>query len=60
MRDLSYERLKKALIYDPGTGEFTRLTGRGKRRAGDIAGGISPSDGYVRMRVYGVHYLGIA
>lgn len=55
---LTAERLRQALDYSPETGFFCwreRLSCR--IRIGDVAGCIA-SDGYVRIRIDGVSYLG--
>lgn len=36
------ERLRQKYLYDPETGVFTRNTSWGRRKAGDVAGCISP------------------
>jgi hypothetical protein len=56
MAELTAERLRKLLHYDPLTGTFTRLQRIGVSTAvGDVAGSIA-KDGYVRIRVDGVRY----
>jgi hypothetical protein len=45
MTELTQERLKQVLSYNPDTGEFVCLVSRRRARAGSIAGRIRP-DGY--------------
>ena len=55
--ELSQEKLKYHLYYDPETGEFiwVRPTNNGIN-AGDIAGHIDDSKGYVTISLFGQHY----
>ena len=58
MKDaLTAERLRELLRYDPTTGVFTWRVNRGRVAHGDVAGSIN-CDGYVRIRLDGVEYLG--
>lgn len=54
---LTHDRLCELIKYDPETGVFTRLVGRGgqKARAGDVCGDRD-GKGYLRMRVDCVRY----
>lgn len=58
--ELSQERLRRYLRYDPETGVFTWLINQGKARAGDEAGSID-SKGYIKISVcghrHGAHQL---
>lgn len=52
-------RLRELLHYDPLTGVFTRLVKTCNTVAvGDVAGFVSTGDGYTRISVDGVQYLG--
>lgn len=56
MTDLTVERLKELLNYDPDTGEFRWKVRRGgKAVAGSVAGGLK-SGGYIYIRVDKKHY----
>ncbi len=56
---VTYERLKRLLHYNPDSGLFTWLMRTSNRvRVGDIAGCIGKDDGYVRLSIDGVLYLG--
>ena len=54
--DLTQERLKELLIYNPETGEFFWRVRAGSAAAGRRAD-CKASQGYVRIRVDGVSYL---
>jgi hypothetical protein len=56
MEDLTQERLKELLDYDPATGDFIRKVARGNRKAGSVAGTSRP-DGYRQIMVDGRTYL---
>ena len=59
--ELTAERLREVLHYNPETGEFTRLRTTSGARAGDVAGGTA--DGYIRIKVdyrkYRAHRLAV-
>lgn len=55
MPDLTADRLRNLLSYDPGTGIFRWRITRGSRRAGSVAGNIRP-DGYWRIMIDGRHH----
>lgn len=48
--DLTPERLREVLNYNPETGVFTWRVRMGNRRAGEVAGSIN-TQGYVQLRV---------
>lgn len=55
MTELTLDRLKQLLSYDPLTGLFTRLVGRsGGGKAGSVAGCVKT---YVEIKIDGVGYL---
>jgi hypothetical protein len=54
---LTLARLKSLLRLDEATGIFYRLTTRGRMHAGDEAGAVSGSRGYVMVGVDGRQYL---
>lgn len=59
MKELTQERLKQLMSYDPDTGVFTALVDRGSRvRVGDVVGGINKQKGYIQMWVGGKIYRG--
>lgn len=56
---ISAEALRALLDYNPSTGEFVWKIGRGRARAGDIAGCLAEnSRGYawIQIRIFGVLY----
>lgn len=55
--NLTQERLKELLHYDPETGIFTWKVSRGPARKGDVAGPRVSPRGYSILRVDGPHYL---
>jgi hypothetical protein len=55
-QELTAERLREVLHYDPETGLFTWRIDRGGRKAGTVAGSAHNA-GYVSIRVYGIRYL---
>jgi hypothetical protein len=54
--ELTAERLRELLNYDPETGVFTRLVRAANKKAGDRAG-CARGDGYLLIRVSGSLYL---
>ncbi len=50
MTELTQERLKELLHYDPEDGIFTRIVGAGSKKSGAVVGGKN-SDGYLRARI---------
>lgn len=62
MADLTIERLKELLAYDPETGVFTYRVRNGKngrpsRRGGKVAGSLDNSVGYLRIGIDNHKYL---
>lgn len=55
-RDLTAERLRSVLSYDPGTGQFVWLVRRGSVSPGSRAGHLDPTTGYVSISIDGVSY----
>jgi len=54
-KDLTYDRLRELLTYNPKTGKFFRRTSRGRARAGAECGGTL-SERYVRIGIDGKLY----
>lgn len=61
--ELTQERLRELMTYDPETGNFIRIqqTGRGHRKRPGVCGYLRPSDGYLEIKVdqrkYRAHHL---
>lgn len=59
-KPITQKRLKELLKYNPGTGVFSWIKGRGGRKPGSVAGCLNP-DGYVQIYVdrhnYRAHVL---
>ena len=55
-RELTAERLRELLHYDPETGVFTRLVRSGPAKVGDVAG-TADTHGYIQISVDGALYL---
>lgn len=53
--DLSFDRLKSLLRYDPESGQFTWLVRRGNRAAGAPANSVD-GKGYIRVKIDGFDY----
>tara|TARA_R110000822_G_scaffold111055_1_gene241445 strand:- start:392 stop:895 length:504 start_codon:yes stop_codon:yes gene_type:complete len=56
MTELTQERLKELLHYDPESGIFTNLTQRGPVTKSDVAGYNRP-DGYIHIQIDSKKYL---
>lgn len=56
MTELTQERLKELLEYNPFTGLFTWLSAKGSKTAGSLAGAVN-TKGYVRIRLDNKTYL---
>lgn len=56
MIQLTQERLKQVLHYDPTTGVFTWTASTGRRKAGAVAGG-KDADGYRRIGIDGARFF---
>ena len=48
---LTQKELKELLHYNPDTGVFTWLVSRGRNKAGNVAGHVSKTSGYVEIRL---------
>ena len=57
MSELTAERLRELLHYDPETGEFTRKMRAARIPAGSKANSVDTSNGYVKFRVDGKRYF---
>lgn len=56
-KNLTAERLRELLHYDPNTGVFINIAQRKRVVVGDVAGCIDPSNGYIKICIdYGKHY----
>lgn len=59
-RDFTRAEVLELLDYDPATGIFRwrveRNSHGGKIRPGDVAGGLDPNDGYIRVKLFGRLY----
>src|SRR3990167_475912 len=56
-QELTADRLRELLHYDPLTGIFKWLVQKGRVAAGSVAG-TSDGNGYVQIRIDGKHYRG--
>ena len=56
MTNLTQDRLKELLSYDPDSGDFTRLINRRSFKKGSVAGGLV-SQGYIQIKIDGRKYL---
>jgi len=56
MRELTQDKLKQVLKYDPEAGDFIRLYTRNGYYQGEIAG-TTDTSGYIRVQVVGKQYL---
>jgi hypothetical protein len=54
---ISQAQLKSILFYDADSGLFTRLTNRGRFKAGTVCGSVNNRDGYLRIAINGKMYL---
>lgn len=57
-RPVSIERLKTLLAYEPDTGLFRWRVSRGGQTAGDVAGSVDPSNGYIKVYADGRNQYG--
>lgn len=56
MKEMTQERLKHLLHYDPSAGEFRWAISDRNHRLGAIAGSWAPASGGVQLRVDGGRY----
>ena len=56
--ELTAERLREVLAYDPETGAFSWKVARGPNRAGGPAGNVNKVIGYLQIRIDYVLYYG--
>lgn len=57
MSEVSPQKVRELLIYDPNTGAFRwRVTLGNRAVAGSPAGGLDKSSGYIRVRINGRNY----
>lgn len=55
-RELTFDRLKQVVSFNPETGEFTRINRAGVK-GGAIGGGINRANGYRYIRIDGKRYM---
>lgn len=54
--EISLDRIRELISYDPESGDFTWLVTTGKKVKGDKAGGVS-EHGYCRVKLAGTKYM---